>query len=725
MRPGALQGNSDRLAGGEEPALLIYWGVLRKHRWVFLAAVLATFTLVAIGTAKQRPVYRAQALLEILSERPEMASLEDLFRSDSVSSPYLESQYKILRSKTLTRRVIEQLNLAGREEFHRRRGLWYKPRSFSDRLSVNLVRGSRLVEVSFESEDPEMAARVVNTLLENYLDQSLEIRWDTSQEAAGWLQEQLQSAQARLEKGAAELRAYAQQSDLVLLESEGRSRNISHERLQQLQEELTRAETAHHQTKVRYESAAAAAKDSSQAPPDTDVARSLGLRMSELRREHTQLLSRFGPEYPAVKQSDAELAEVQSQLAAEHQHALQRDREGYRTALRYEQQLRAALEPEKKRASEAGQQAVQYEILQRELHTSQQLYEALLQRLREAGVSAGLRAKHARVVDAAETPRRPVYPNIPMNLALGTALGLFLGSVVVFSLEGFDRTVNGAEDLEESLHAPLLVTIPHAGRWKAPGAGRQRAERNRRSTDPTHWWRIDRDTGEAPGFAEAFRDLRTSVVLPTAEPAVRCLLVTSPQAAEGKTTVSLNLAISLAQLGWRILLVDADLRLPCLHHAFGLPRDPGLVSHLAFGEDWRRAVNRAAVPGLDLLLGGPGAANPTELLASEAMAGFVRDASAEYRMVIIDSAILMDLADTRTLASLVDGVVLVVRAGKTPRSLARLAAIRARESGARILGTVLNSTSPKTGYGYDYAYRGARKPAPREEDSVVATAVEL
>ncbi len=732
----------DTLDMQEAAHLLDYWHMLRKRRWTVLSIFFLVLTLVLIGTLKQKPVYRAKALLEIEKENPHLLSVQELFELDTVSDSYLETQYRVLRSDTLAQRVIQPLALYDVPEFNPKAGenpdsqKPAPPQSsipavsspakdpavmqpvlarFRDRLSVEPIKLSRLVEISFESHDPLLAARVVNTLAAEHIEQSLEVRWEATQKASQWLSQQLQEIKGRLEQSENDLQTYAQRNGLLFLENDKNSpENIVNDRLRQLQEELTRAQAARYEKESLHRLVEAGDYASLPGAADSKLVQDLTIRLADLQREMALLATNFTPQYPRIKQLQNQIGEIDSILSRERTRVAQRISNEYFAAVKREALVREAFQQQERQANFVAGRAVQYNILRREVETNQQLYQGLLQRLKEAGVSAGLKASNIRVVDPAEPPRKPARPNLLLNMAMAAVLGLGLGVGAAFFQEYLDNSLKSPEDVERFLGLPALALIPaveslngrqhhlpgHATPWSLPSASGDA----RPSLAAPAWYRIDTNSKQNSSLAEAFRSLRTSVLLSSADRPPRTLLVSSSQPGEGKTTISVNLSISLAQLGQRVLLIDGDMRRPCVRKALDLPNGLGVVSFLTGQQDWRAAVCPAGVPYLDALVCGPLPPNPAELLSCDRMRTLLREASQEYQFVLVDSPPLLNVADSRILASLVDGVVLVVRGGTTPRELAIRAHAYARDVGAHMIGVVLNNLDLRKGDDYYYRY---------------------
>ncbi len=715
----------------ETEDLRAYWRVIRKHRWTIFSIALLIFVVVLIATLKQKPVYRARGMIEVEKENPNILTVQELFQLENVSDNYLETQYKILESESLARRVIAELHLDQREEFNPPRG-WSRNwgnasgaspdqlptdadaeqavlRRFEDRLGIDPVRRSRLVQISFDSQDPQLAANVVNAFTSNYTQQNLETRWEATQKAAEWLDQQLQSLKIKLEKSEDDMQQYAQSNGLLFLESEkGTAENIVDERLRQLQDELTKAQADRYGKESLYRLVQAGDYGSLPGVVDNKLMQDLTLRLSDLEGSYAQLATTFSPDYPKLKQIQNQIDDVKGVLERERKRVAERIANDYVAAVRREGLVTQAFDAQQKQANQTAARAVQYNILKREVDTNKQLYDGLLGRLKEAGVSAGLKASNIRIVDPAVPPTKPTKPRRFLNLTLALVVGLACGTGVAFLQEHLDNTLKNAEDVEHFLQLPALAMIPAVESLNGHRRGVYGLNKTRDTglvkpdtSTPAPWYRIDEAGPQYSALSEAFRSLRTSVLLSSAGRPPRSLLVTSAQPAEGKTTVSTNLAISLAQLGQRVLLIDGDLRRPNIHRAFQIQHAAGLVTYLTGQQDWPASVLPTPVNGLEVIPCGPAPPNPAELLSSDRMQTLIREAVAQYTTVVVDSPPLLNVADSRVLATQVEGVVLVVKGNVTPRELAQRARAYARDVGANLIGVVLNNIDVRSG---DYSY---------------------
>jgi succinoglycan biosynthesis transport protein ExoP len=740
------------------PDLLEYWRVIRKRYPTVLVALLVVLMIGLFATFRGKPVYEARALIEIQKENPDVPTLQELFQIEGVSDAYIETQNRILKSENLARRVITQLGLEKLPEFTRRGGSWQiareKPaevpaplraefgfsssaektipeevlKNFEERLTVEPVKRSRLIEVTFESNDPNIAAQVVNTLTSAYIDANLEARWQAAQKASDWLSQQLLGMKAKLEKSEDELQKYGRGNGLLFLETEkGTSENIVVQRLRELQQELTKAQADRYAKESLYR--LLEERNYAELPGvfDNKLIQELTARLADLQREQSRLSANFNPNYPRVKELQSQIDESKAMLEAERARAAGGIANDYKAAVSHQEMLQKAFTEQERQANDIAGKSVQYNILKREADTNKQLYVGLLEKLKETGVSSSLKATNIRVVDPAYPPTKFARPRILLDLSITLIVGMCLGIAAAFLQEHLDNTLKSPEDIERFLQIPSLGAVPamelsanprrlHGFQTSMPtleaakvngtnghnGRSGNNGSKNGTRLAPS-WNRIEVQDGGGHSngaLAEAFHGLRTSVLLSTAKRPPATLLVTSAQQGEGKTTVAANLAASLAQLGDSVLLIDADLRRPSLQKFFQVSRSTGLVNYLTGDSDWRSLVWQAAPIGVSVLFCGPVPPNPADLLSSEYMRSLIREAAKEYKFVVLDSPPLLNLSDSRILATLVDGVILVVGGGSTPRELVQRAYLSAVDAGSHVIGATINFADVRNDYYY-------------------------
>lgn len=700
------------------------WEVIRNRRNLVLGVAAIVFTAVALGTLLQEPTYRATGTIEFRKQGGDVVPLEALFDLARIPDQDLQTQYTLLRSPALARRVVSELQLAGSDEFRRQPapvqagiggGRAATPDqagiggdraatperlidAFGKRLRIDPVEDSRMVRVSFEAGDPELAARVVNSVISNYT----AMRVESARGAVDRLSTQVDSVRTRLAASEEKLQAYVVANGLQMVETgNGDTESIVQARLRQLQQQLTEAEADRYEVEGRYNIVQQRNYDALAS----DVLRSLTLRIAETEAEYAKLRATFTDAYPRTQTVKRQLDALNRQLRNERARIAREVRGEYEGAVKRQQLLQQALAEQSGMADRLAARTSEYRILKREVDAQQQLYSVLQQKVKEAGVGMALAPSEISVVDAAMAPEDPFRPDPWRSLPLGLMVGLLLGVGLAFVREHTDPNVRTIEEIDAFGAAPILGMIPghHAAtrsplqRLAAPLGGILPASANgglppaQASAAPAEgsWVLIDQQEEPDSPLAEAFSSLRTSVLLQSDGPLPRSLLVTSSQPGEGKTTVSINLALSMARLGRRVLLIDADIRRPSVHRALSLSGRPGLAEYLTrTGDwDWRQLVRVQSATGLDVLTGGIPPEHPSELLSSDRMCELLAQAQDEYDVVVIDSpALLVNVPDARILAPLSEGVVLVVRSGVTPRALLR----RVLQQAPNLIGVVLN-----------------------------------
>ncbi len=711
-------------------------------------AFIVLFATVLVGSILEKPVYRAKAMIEIDKEDPNVANPQELFPVDEVTDTYLETEYKVLGSDDLAERVIHQLALDRQTEFLPSTIHWpwnsaqassAAPASegvpvnvplvqatvlkrFQDRFDVRPVRRSRAVELRFDSQDPQLSARAVNAVVDNYIQKNFQARWDAAQKASSWLSQQLQDLKTKLEKSQDDLQQYAAGNGLLYLETgKGDSESIVNQRVIGIQDELTKAEADRFEKESIYRLAQSGDFGSLPGVFDNKLMQDLTVRLADLQRQHAQLSATFTEDYPRVKETQSQLDEIQSSLERERRNAAAKISNDYFAALRREKLVRQSFAEKQAEANHVAEKSVQYGILSREVDTNKGLYEGLLERLKEAGVSAGLKAGNIRMVDPGTVPFKPIAPNYPLNLGLAAVLGLGLGVSVAFLKEHLDQTIRYSEDVFNYLGVPVIGFVPTCGalngKKRKSGARADRelilglAEARMAASgvllnDQTPSGLV---IHKGSAFSEAFRELRTSVILSSSGRFANSILVTSAQPGEGKTTVAVNLAFSLAQLGQPVLLVDADMRRPSIQKYFP-QRGSRLSSYLAGQGAWQQMVFPTSVRGLSVMHCGPIPENPSELLSSDRMRTLLQESMVAYRFVILDSPPLLNRADSRILGSMVGAAILVVKGGETPRQVVQYAESQARSVGTNLIGVVLNNLDSSLN---EYSYYSV--PRPNEE----------
>lgn len=752
---------AEHAADADEEDLFQWWIILRRRkRELMLAAFLGTVAGL-LWSLPQTPIYRAKSTIEVKSLNENYLDLGDVSPTRTAITGYssnkmdIATQVEIMTSNSVIERVVDKIEFEKYLETEGEPGrvaAWRKllfgapePKAQSLRaravalaktnLDVEPKSRTRIVDIYFHWPEPTVAAEFTNALTDTFIEQSIEARWETAHRTGDWLTGQLEQLRIKLERSDEELQNYARVSGLMFTSQQG---SVAEEKLRQLQQELSRAQAERIEKQSRFELRTKSSADALPEILDHGPLRDYQVRLTDLRREMADLSVTHKPTHYKVKRVQSQIAELEKAVRTERSHVVDRVKNEYQAAARRETLLGEQYETQARLVTVQAGKSIPYNILKREVDTNRQLYESLLQKVKEATVAAAMSATNIRVVDPARTPLEPYSPNHAMNASLGLFAGLVLGAVVVMARERMDRRLKDPKDVSDFLPARQLGVIPSFnGKREALTSGSKAKVKVRRNGDGNQYTLSLRGIPKAgrdncnvelvswlqkPSLmAEYFRAALMSILF-TAENSdqLKTLLVTSPDPEEGKTTVVCNLAIALTEVKQRVLLIDADMRKPRLHKIFGLPNRRGLADVLSNGtageNDSFAPVQETDVPGLYLLSSGPRTPSILHCLHSPRTAELLRQARENFDIVVIDTPPMMQIADARILGQMVDGIILVVRADKTTRDTARAAIDRFSEDGSRVLGTILNDWNPETsGYGYysdyydDRYYSGERE----------------
>ncbi|HVB34263.1 MAG TPA: polysaccharide biosynthesis tyrosine autokinase [Patescibacteria group bacterium] len=706
-----------------EMHLIDYLIVVRKHMVLALTFLLTLVSVVAVATFKMKPVYVATAQVEIDRASSNLLPFQNGQDQSDWYDPqnYIETQAKVLESDTLALETIKSLKLWTYPEFRSspkeiaaldsladldQQPLERPPilSEFLGRLSVAPIPNSNLLQVSFTSEDPRLAAVVVNKHLQNFIDLNYQTRYESAMRASDWLEQQLADFKSRVEKSEDARLAYERQNQIWTV-SEGQ--NLATQKLSDLSKQLTEAQTERMKDEASYLMVRAGQIGSLPQVQSNTVIQDLTHQQDQLRQAYADAVNKYGPNFPKVKRLRAQLESTAKSVTQEKRAVAQEIVTQYDTAMRREQLIKQALDQQEGSASQQAQKMVQYDILKREADTNQQLYNSLLEKLKEAGLSAGLRSNNVRVVDAAMIPPGPARPQKARDISLAFIVGLVGGVGLAFLREYLDNTVKTPDDVENLTHLPSLAIVPALSGGNAHLASVRmlnNGEANSGRESPHPVALISHEQPQSQ-IAEAFRALRTSLLLSRADQPPQVILVTSALPKEGKTTAAVNLAITLAQLGDRTLLIDSDLRRPGIGKLLGMNGTfrNGLSSYLAGVSDIEGCTYPyPGVPELSVIPAGPTPPNPADLLSSQRLVDVIEELRHSYKFVVIDSPPIMLATDAVILSTWADGVLLVARSGQTPKGAFSRAQELLASVKCRILGVILNAVNTS---GPDYYYR--------------------
>jgi exopolysaccharide transport family protein len=730
-RNAGLRGYPELLS--QESALGEYFRVLVKRKWTVLACLITIFSLVAIASLKMTPVYEARGTIAINKPDSGLVNFNNspTFNVDYYDPTEMETEVRILQSDLLALQVIKELALDRKPEFGGKTeplpsSLDLAPdplladtgrtssllSQFRGSLSVALEPNSHIIEVHYRSTDKDTAASVVNTVMTTYTENNFKSRFDSTMQASDWLSKQLVDLQMKVETSQEKLVRYQKEHEILGIDEK---QNITTSKLDELNKALTMAESERMDKESVYRlvqsgdgdavtSAAGALDAAGAGTQPSSLLETLRSKEADLKIQAAELNTQFGPSYPRLAQLNNQIKEVDAEILVEARKAGAKIKGQYMAALQRENMLHDALEKQKQEANKLNESAIEYSLLKRDLDSNRQLYEGLLEKLKEAGVSAGLRSNNFRIVDVARVPTAPIEPNIPRNLSFAFMLGLTSGVGLAFLLEGLDNTVRTTEQAQMISGLPPLGMIPLGSRSARDG------NNSKRLVIASSKEAVELITQVRPQsqMAESYRALRTSLLLSNLGAPPKVIMVTSALPQEGKTTTSINCAVVLAQKGIRVLLIDADLRRPSIHKTLGMGPRSGLSNVLTGSATLEQAITRSPIlPNLDVLAAGTPPPNPAELLASANMRDVLEQLRGHYDHIVVDTPPTLSVTDAVVLSPRVDSIVLVIRSGQTTKQALRRSRDVLMQVNAKVSGVLLNAvdlSSPD--YYYYYEYQG-------------------
>ena len=724
---GGPSGSPGAYSPDNDVHLLDRLAVLYRYRQLCVTVfILVTAAMIIQGYSSVK-LYQAQARLLIEDERstaiPGLQNDQNTYFEDP--EPYYQTQYKILKGRDLMRRVVRKLHLETVPEFNgtkpppptpismlgdlktRLMGYVTKPAApvapeapkidetadesslvggFLGRVGVDPVRGTHLVDVTFISEDPKFAADAVNTLIDEYVSENLEIKLRSTQGMLDWLGTELATQQKRVEESERALAEYREKENALSLDDK---QNIVLSRLNQLNDTATRARSTRVQKESLYNQVKAIASgtnpDAIPVIASNSNVQNAKSKLGDLQRQRVTLLERYQDKHPQVINVNAQLQDAQKQLDIAIAGAVQSVRNEYETALIEEQTFAKNLEGAKSEATDLNRKGIGYGVMEREAKSNREVYQSLLTREKELRVSANSRTNNVRVVDRAEVPRGPITPGGRRTWLMSAVIGLVLAIAVALGLDYMNDTIKTPEDITRRLKLPFLGLVPAVRGDKHPLLA---------SSHVPH------------DFGESFRSLRTSLLSKYPDEGTKIIIVTSAQPLEGKTTTAANIAMALAYGGSRVLLIDADMRRPGLHRPLRLTNERGLSQVLTGQARVRDVIQRTVDPNLLAITAGRTPPNPSELLSSERMKTLLTNlAHGPFNWIIIDTPPVLAVTDAVILAPMVTGVTFVIGAEMTRRRLAERAIETVMQSRPRYAAVVLNKVNfAKNKYYYSRYY---------------------
>jgi polysaccharide biosynthesis transport protein len=700
--------------------------IVLKRKWWIVSTATVIAVVATLHTLLQTPIYRATTTIQIERNAARVVDYKDGTSNTEGYSfderEFLATQYELLRSKALAERVMEALSLdlekkpakkttdrtangenAASEDFlgkiattlRKRREPSVSDEQLLDRESVigslrgsvviEPVRNARLVRIHADGSDPALASRVANTWAQTFISTNLERRFEASSYAKTFLEQQLAKTKEKLEQSELQLNQYTRQKQIVSVDEKT---NLTAQNLQEFTSALAKAEQERIRAEANYEEVKRNLLNSKELLEGKTLAVFREAK-AKLEAEYQDQLKIYKPGFPKMQQLQGQIEELDKKIALESA-AIKSSIEGtarasLEAARTQENQLRARADAAKRSVLELQDQGIRFNILKRDVDTNREIYNGLLQRLKEVGVAGGVGTNNVSVVDKADVPLFPYKPDLRRNALIGLLLGLMAGLALAFLLEYLDDSIKFPDEVERFTGLALLGVVPKV---QARAAVRDQFVNDPRSP-----------------IAEAYRSLRTALQFSTARGAPRTIVVTSCDKSEGKTTTSFATAVTLSQLGKRVLLVDADMRNPSMHTLFGCDHALGLSNLLSSETDPIAVTRKTEFPNLYFVSSGPLPPNPAELLSSPQLVKLLSRDANHFDHIIVDAPPVMGIADAVILCKHVDASLFVVECARTRKGGIRNALRRLHLAGVHPIGAVLTKL-PKSSsiYGYDASY---------------------
>lgn len=706
-----------------------YIRIIKKRKFTIFTFFIITFLVVFIGTFTASPVFKAST--KVLIEKVEANPLRQTYPIHFMDPEFLETQVQIIKSLSVANRVVKLLALDTkyRSDFIREdhslpvlgdivswlsnvkdvslriMGIQKEDKyhneaegegktvadmishTISAGLEVEPLMNSRIVTISFMSENPVLAGLIANKAAEAYIDELLNMRMQTSGYAIEWMTRKADEEREQLAKSENMLQTYVRENDIVTIEDRV---TIIPQKLSELGSRLTKAEAERKELEALYERMKASTPEEAETMPIVTSSKALQSIQEEILRleqKITELSEKYGKKHPVMKRVEGELKGMMGKKSYEISRIIKSVENEYELAKTNEEDLRWLLERTKTEAVNLKEKFIQYGILKREVDTNRHLYDALLAKIKEQRIMEKIQPVSVSIIDKAGIPEHPAKPRKKLNLLLALVLGLFGGAGLAFFIEYLDNTIKSPEETEEKLGVPVLGVIPILKNGKMP---------------------VEKVVCDEPSSssAESYRGVRVSVMLSLADKPPKTILVTSMSAGEGKTTTASNLAVSFAHAGKKTLLIDSDLRRPRLHKVFGLDNSEGLSTYLSGNSVDTAFISKGPVAGLQIITSGPLAPTPSELLGSERMGQLIEKLTKEFDVVLLDSPPVTSATDTMILKRIMQQTIVVVRAGKTTYEMAGKGLKRLQDIDSKMPGIVINAADIEKDFYSYYGYDG-------------------
>ncbi len=719
-----------------------YLNVLLKRKWIIISVFTLAVLIAFVQARRVVPFYQGTARIVIEQRTPNPVSIQEVWTIDTASRAYLITQLNIIKSRSVAEEVIRRLDLENEPEFFPKPvddvfakiATWYNDTlqscknkvasllntgeatpinsnkqpaneddqqhkvpswlisAFIGRIGVYPVKETRLVDVSFSAPEPVLAARIVNELVQTYIDLNLDFKLKATQDAARWLTERVEEERIKVEKAEIALLTYKDEKEIIT-DLSGSSGNIAAQELANLNTQVVELESKRVEAETRHKQARALQSnpemlDSIPEVINNELIRDIKKLEMKLYNRMSELSKKYGRNHPQMITVESELAELKSRMAGEVKRIVNSLQNDYKLALAKEKSLKRVLEQQKRKILDLNKKAIQYRVLQRQSQSAKNMYDLLITRLKETSLSEEIKIGNIRIIDKAEVSYGPVNIQTKSKVRKAMLVGLIIGIGLAFLLEYLDNTIKFPEEIKNRIGIPYLGPVPVFEKSDSETLGDLITVHSPKST-----------------ASESFRGIRTGILFSSPDTEPHIIMVTSAGPSEGKTLCTTNLAVTMAQAGSKVVIIDCDMRRPRVHKVFDLGRDIGVSTVLIGANEIKEVIIPTTIENLSVIPCGPIPPNPSEILGSKRMVSFLEELKKEYTRIIIDTPPITAVTDAAVLSNRTDGIVVVIRAGDTPRQIVENGMAKLKAVNAHILGGVLNAVETgKDSYYYYHHY---------------------
>ena len=677
-----------------------YFWILRRHRWSILAFMATCAISALLVSQRLTPIYESTVTVDVDRRVPTGIIGQDAAQSTlNDADQFLATQIKLIQSDSVLRPVADQYNLrepengASASDVERSR----EAPVILKQLKVTRPPNTYLLLISYRSKDPVQAANVANGVARSYVEHAFDIRFRSSESLSSFMEKQLDELKAKMERSNAARAQFEKELNVI---NPTEKTNILSSRLLQLNTDYTAAQTDRVRKETSFHSVSGGTLESAQASTQGDALKKLSERLDEAQEKFAQVKAHFGVNHPEYHKAEAQVAQIQQQFDETRQSVIRRVEVEYREAVNRETILKKAVVETKAEFDGLNARSFQYESLKREAEADTALYEELVKKIREAGINSGFQSNTVRIADNARPGRKPVFPDIPLNVGLALLFSAIAAVGAAVLSDTLDTTLRDTEQVTRVVKAEVLGGLPLVKTWK--GRLALSAPDSEQLPGSTAMVRRHTDDRLLTGFEEAIRTLRNTILLSNFDRPIRSLMVTSATPGEGKSTVSVHLAMAHAQQSHKTLLIDCDLRRPSLDRKLGMTPESGLATVLLNGLDWKDFVTPVAgVDNLFVLLAGPVSRLAADMIGN-ALPRILQEAASEYDLVILDTPPALGFPEPLQMAAIADTVVLIALAGQTNRKALASVVSTLRRLRANVAGVVLNEVTKDVADSYYY-----------------------